>query len=219
MHQRMAVLLVAVTVAMASTTMWLAAQQPQRGATNQIAIDADDIAGVVDERSRTRSGRVGDRGNLRHADQAPQDRRDRRPGSVPAARSAGQSDLQRLGSRLWPRRLGASSLDARTETRSRPSVLRRTLARRPASIPANYWYSLIDIPAENEFPGTGRRATASRRRCGRSITGSIRSRRTATSAISWATRPTREIPKALGTFASTVAAWDAAYRPARTARA
>ena len=46
MHQRMAVLL-AVTVAMASTTMWLAAQQPQRGATNQIAIDADDIAGVV----------------------------------------------------------------------------------------------------------------------------------------------------------------------------
>ena len=46
MHQRMAVLL-AVTVAMASTTMWLAAQQPQRGPTNQIAIDADDIAGVV----------------------------------------------------------------------------------------------------------------------------------------------------------------------------
>ena len=40
MHQRMAVLL-AVAVAMASTTMWVAAQQPQRG------LDADDIAGVV----------------------------------------------------------------------------------------------------------------------------------------------------------------------------
>ena len=46
MHQRTAVLL-AVTVAMVSTTMWLAAQQPQRGATDQIPIDADDIAGVV----------------------------------------------------------------------------------------------------------------------------------------------------------------------------
>ena len=46
MHQRMAVLL-AVTVAMASTTMWLAAQQPPRGVGNQIAIDPDDIAGVV----------------------------------------------------------------------------------------------------------------------------------------------------------------------------
>src|SRR4029450_9369617 len=40
-------LLLPVPAAMASTTMWLAAQQPQRGATNQIAIDADDIAGVV----------------------------------------------------------------------------------------------------------------------------------------------------------------------------
>ena len=46
MHQRMAVLLV-VTVAMASTTMWLTAQQPPRGVGNQIAIDPDDIAGVV----------------------------------------------------------------------------------------------------------------------------------------------------------------------------
>ena len=43
MHQRIAVLLV-VAVAMGTTTMWLTAQQPQRGATNQIAIDADDIA-------------------------------------------------------------------------------------------------------------------------------------------------------------------------------
>src|SRR4030095_4957032 len=46
MHHRMAVLL-AVTVAMASTTMWLTAQQPPRGVGSQIAIDPDDIAGVV----------------------------------------------------------------------------------------------------------------------------------------------------------------------------
>src|SRR5690349_25087631 len=32
---------------LAGSTMWLAAQQPQRGATPQIAIDPDDIAGVV----------------------------------------------------------------------------------------------------------------------------------------------------------------------------
>jgi len=60
MRKQFGVLLVVGGI-LASSTMWSAAQQPQRGATPQIAIDPDDIAGVVTSTrgaeavSRTRS--------------------------------------------------------------------------------------------------------------------------------------------------------------------
>ena len=46
MRKRIAVLIILIAV-VACSTIWLTAQQPPRGVGNQIAIDPDDIAGVV----------------------------------------------------------------------------------------------------------------------------------------------------------------------------
>jgi hypothetical protein len=53
--------------------------------------------------------------------------------------------------------------------------------------PASYWYSLIQIPPESDFPGTGPQGTESVPRWRPSTTGSIRSK-TATSVTSLAIR-------------------------------
>jgi hypothetical protein len=75
--------------------------------------------------------------------------------------------------------------------------------------PGNYWYSLLRVPAKSEFPGTGAK--------GNGISETIRSQ------AEWITRTkvggcetchqmgnkaTREIPKSLGSFSSSVAAWE-----------
>ena len=75
--------------------------------------------------------------------------------------------------------------------------------------PANYWYSMISVPDESEFPGTGLQ--------GNGIPESV------TSQAQWLDRlktsgcqvchqmgnaATREIPTILGTFESTVQAWE-----------
>ena len=60
-----------------------------------------------DERAGARGRRLGDCRDHGHAHEAPQDRRDRRPGPLPAARPADQGQLQRLGPRIRPGGLGA----------------------------------------------------------------------------------------------------------------
>jgi hypothetical protein len=75
--------------------------------------------------------------------------------------------------------------------------------------PASYWYSLIDIPAETEFPGTGP--------AGNGISPDMKTQHHWINQIKancnvchqLGNQATREIPRALGTFASTAAAWDA----------
>jgi hypothetical protein len=74
--------------------------------------------------------------------------------------------------------------------------------------PAGYWASLLEIPAKNEFPGTGPQ--------GNGISPEMTSQ---AMWIGWlksgscytchqlGTKATREIPKELGTFTSTEAAW------------
>ena len=127
------------------------AQQPARA----VAIDDDDIGGVVTSAKGPEAGRLGDR-------------RDDRP----AARSSGRSssptiagryvvpDLPRgtllgVGARLRPRRLEAGHRPARpaAEPAGRDRARRRRQA--AAVYPANYWYSLIKVPDKSEFPGTG----------------------------------------------------------------
>jgi hypothetical protein len=75
--------------------------------------------------------------------------------------------------------------------------------------PAGYWFSLITVPAKNEFPGTGDD--------GNGIAPGMGSQaewlRSLKSGGCWAchqlgNQATREIPKALGTFSSTAAAWE-----------
>jgi hypothetical protein len=75
--------------------------------------------------------------------------------------------------------------------------------------PSNYWYSLLQIPPKSDFPGTGP--------TGNGISENIKSQGQwiemvktdgCTSCHQLGDKSTREIPKALGVFDSSVEAWD-----------
>ena len=74
--------------------------------------------------------------------------------------------------------------------------------------PANYWYSLINVPPESEFPGTGPK--------GNGIAAEMLTQHHWINQIKvncnvchqLGNQATREIPKALGTFAQSIDAWD-----------
>ena len=75
--------------------------------------------------------------------------------------------------------------------------------------PSNYWWSMLQVPAKSEFPGTGAK--------GNGISENIKSQaqwmmRLRTEGCLGChlvgTKATREIPESLGTFDSTAAAWD-----------
>ena len=148
-----------------SASLWLGAQTPTREIdSSQIPIDADDIAGVGHERARPGGRRLGDCGDHRHADQVPQDRRHRRPGAVPAARSPGRRATYTSG-------CAATASSIRRRSARRPGGARadgaswRPTPRAAAQIyPANYWYSLIDIPPEKRL--SRHRADRQRHRAG-----------------------------------------------------
>jgi hypothetical protein len=75
--------------------------------------------------------------------------------------------------------------------------------------PAGYWYSLLRVPDKKEFPGTGP--------SGNGISPNVKSQGeylrhlkngTCLACHQLGNKATREIPKSLGTFASTAQAWD-----------
>src|SRR5918993_1080924 len=75
--------------------------------------------------------------------------------------------------------------------------------------PAGYWWSMLQVPAASEFPGTGP--------SGNGIAANFQSQasllRVLKSGGCWAchqlgNKATREIPQSLGTFESSVAAWE-----------
>jgi hypothetical protein len=75
--------------------------------------------------------------------------------------------------------------------------------------PAGYWFSLLKVPDQSEFPGTGPE--------GNGIAPNVRSQAewlrslksgTCLACHQLGNKATREIPAALGTFESAVAAWD-----------
>jgi hypothetical protein len=75
--------------------------------------------------------------------------------------------------------------------------------------PAGYWYSLMQIPAKSEFPGTGPEGNG----LGTSLTSQAQLLRqlksgNCTACHQLGTIGTRQIPPALGHFPSSVAAWD-----------
>ena len=53
-----------------------------------------------------------------------------------------------MDSKPVPLRIGAEDVKLRTFTAEDPLLAAEVY-------PANYWYSLMEVPAENEFPGTG----------------------------------------------------------------
>ena len=76
--------------------------------------------------------------------------------------------------------------------------------------PAQYWYALLELPRANEFPGTGENANGiatavrSQGEWIRNIVGTDG----CTGCHQMGNRATREIPEALGTFPNSAAAWE-----------
>jgi hypothetical protein len=73
--------------------------------------------------------------------------------------------------------------------------------------PAGYWFSLMRIPSETEFPGTGDQGN------GINVNSQAEWLRVVKNGTCWAchqlgSKGTREIPASLGAFASSVEAWD-----------
>ena len=84
-------------------------------------------------------------------------------------------DLPKANYNVWVR--GYGLVDSR-KVRSAPgkilnlkAVVAPSAAAAAEYYPAIYWFSMLKIPDKSEFPGTGRKATASRRASGRSTNG------------------------------------------------
>src|SRR5688500_17704790 len=75
--------------------------------------------------------------------------------------------------------------------------------------PAGYWYSLMQIPGESEFPGTGvdGNGVATTLSSQAQLLRQLKSGN-CTACHQLGNKATREIPPALGHFPSSVAAWD-----------
>jgi hypothetical protein len=121
-------------------------------------------------------------------------------------------DLPKATYNVWVRGYGlVDSAKVRAE-RGRELNLTAVLAPNPrvaAQIyPADYWLSLITLPLPREFPGTGT--------SGNGISEALKSQANwidimksqCSQCHQLGTKATREIPAALGTFDSSVAAWD-----------
>jgi hypothetical protein len=115
---------------------------------------------------------------------------------------------------VWVRGIGL--VDSRRVQASPGSQLNLTATPAPSAreaahyYPAQYWLSLLQLPAASDFPGTGP--------SGNGISANIKSQGQfvrdvvntdgCTTCHQLGNQATREIPKALGTFASGAAAWD-----------
>ncbi len=181
-----------------------ASAQPQAG--SAIAIDPDDIAGVV---SSAKGPEAGVWVIAESTDLATRLRKivvtdDRGRYVVP--------DLPRATFSLWVRGYGLTDSKPVQAQPGRHVDLTATIAASPkdaaAIYPANYWYSLIQVPAASEFPGTGPQ--------GNGIAPGMRTQADWISQMKdgcqlchqMGNRATREIPKNLGEFHSSLEAWD-----------
>ena len=192
-----------------SASLWLGAQTPTReNDSSQIPIDADDIAGVV------RSARGPEAGVWVIAETADTPTKFRK---IVVTDDQGRYLLPDLPGRratykIWVRGYGLVDSTPVRATPGRRLALTAVPAADPrvaAQIyPANYWYSLINIPPEKDFPGTGP--------SGNGIGPQMLTQHHWISQIKvncnvchqMGNQATREIPKALGTFAKSVDAWD-----------
>jgi hypothetical protein len=122
-------------------------------------------------------------------------------------------DLPKANYQIWVR--GYGLVDSPKVSAAPGRALNLTATTAPSAkaaaeyYPAGYWFSLLGIPGKHEFPGTGP--------TGNGIAPTIKSQaewlRSLKSGGCWAchqlgNKATREIPPALGTFPSSVHAWD-----------
>ncbi len=140
--------LMAALVIMATTALWLGV-----AATAQGPLDADDIGGVV----RSPSGPEAGVWVIAETDDF-----DTRFRKIVVSDDAGRyvlPDLPDAGYDVWVRGYGlrdSEPVAARPGDSLDLDAVPAADAREAAQVyPANYWYSLVEVPAEDEFPGTG----------------------------------------------------------------
>ena len=140
--------LMAALVIMATTALWLGV-----AATAQGPLDADDIGGVV----RSASGPEAGVWVIAETDDF-----DTRFRKIVVTDDAGRyvlPDLPDAGYDVWVRGYGlrdSEPVAARPGDSLDLDAVPAADAREAAQVyPANYWYSLVEVPAEDEFPGTG----------------------------------------------------------------
>ncbi len=122
-------------------------------------------------------------------------------------------DLPKVNFRVWVRGYGlidSAKVPAAPGRRLNLTAVSAPTPRAAAEIyPAGYWFSLMQIPGKSEFPGTGP--------SGNGISPSMTSQAQwlrslksggCTACHQLGTKGTREIPRELGTFGSSVAAWE-----------
>ena len=138
----------AALVIAAMTALWLGV-----AATAQTALDADDIGGVV----RSPSGPQAGVWVIAETDDF-----DTRFRKIVVTDDAGRyvlPDLPDAGYDVWVRGYGlrdSEPVAARPGDSLDLDAVPAADAREAAQVyPANYWYSLVEVPSEDEFPGTG----------------------------------------------------------------
>ncbi|MCY4509997.1 MAG: carboxypeptidase-like regulatory domain-containing protein, partial [Acidobacteria bacterium] len=137
----------AALVIAAMTALWLGV-----AATAQTALDADDIGGVV----RSPSGPEAGVWVIAETDDF-----DTRFRKIVVTDDAGRyvlPDLPDAGYDIWVRGYGlrdSEPVSGRPGDSLDLDAVPAADAREAAQVyPANYWYSLVEVPAEDEFPGT-----------------------------------------------------------------
>ncbi|MBM3778145.1 MAG: carboxypeptidase regulatory-like domain-containing protein [Acidimicrobiia bacterium] len=121
-------------------------------------------------------------------------------------------DLPKASYSVWVRGYGLVDSPKVTATPGSQLDLTAIIAPTPQAAaqyyPANYWYSLVDVPPAGEFPGTGE--------SGNGIPESTRTQSQYVNSLKasgcsvchqMGNKATREIPAALGRFESSVDAW------------
>jgi hypothetical protein len=199
-------LFAAATVA-ASTLLWTASTHGAQPAQGRITIDSDDIAGVVT------GARGPEAGVWVIAETSELPTKFARIVVTDAQGRYLLPDLPQASYDVWVRGYGLVDSPKR---RAKPGAmlnLRATPAPSPRAAaeyyPAGYWFSLIKVPAESEFPGTGPQ--------GNGINPSFKSQAEYVRFVKnnaclgchqLGSKGTRELHPALGTFASSDKAWE-----------
>src|SRR5262245_13280637 len=126
-------------------------------------------------------------------------------------------DLPKANYNLWVRGYGLVDSAKVKAAPGKAMNLTATIAPGPKAAaeyhPAAYWFSLIQVPAKSEFPGTGANGNGISENM-KSQAQWVRQLKTdgCVTCHQLGNKATREIPEALGTFPDSPAAWDRRVR-------
>jgi hypothetical protein len=198
--------LFAVAAVAASALVWAASTHGAQPAPGGIAIDGDDIAGVV----RGASGPEAGVWVIAETSDLPT-----KFARIVVTDDQGRyliPDLPQARYDVWVRGYGLVDSPKQRAEPGRTLNLQATPAPSPRAAaeyyPAGYWYSLLRVPAESEFPGTGPE--------GNGINPNFKSQGDYVRLLKngaclgchqMGSKGTRELHPALGTFESSVEAW------------